>query len=598
MKDKEKLELTWIGKENRPRLEPRILLEDPEKSYNAPYRVTENDIFDNRLIFGDNLLALKALEQEFSGKIKCIYIDPPFNTQQAFEHYDDSIEHSLWLSLIRDRLVLLQELLAVDGTLFVHIDDNELGYLVALIDEIFGRKNRLYVITFKQGSATGHKSINPGCVNTTNFLLIYAKDKSHWSPNRVFTGRGRDDRYNQFIKNVEEHYSKWNITTLAKAFSMSKGLSEKNGRVYIKKNPEELDEFVITNAERVIRFARPSYEGVGAQTRKLIDESKSRKDTILRLEREGYPDIYLKGGERILFYVDKLKNIDGEWLAGEPLTTLWDDVLSNNLHAEGGVDFPKGKKPEALVKRVLELTTTAGDWILDSFAGSGTTAAVAHKMRRPWITIELGEHCHTHIIPRMKKVIDGKDTSGITAAVNWKGGGGFRYFRLAPSLLEKDTWGNWVISKNYNATMLASAMAKHEGFVYNPDETFYWKQGKSTEKDYIFTTTNFITVEYLDSIHEEMQSDESLLICCKSFQEACESRYENITVKKIPNMLLGRCEFGKEDYSLNITEMHSTADDAFEDVLTVETSTRKEKKKTVAKSQPGLFDDEEDNDDE
>ena len=226
---------------------------------------------------------------------------------------------------------------------------------------------------------------------------------------------------------------------------------------------------------------------------------------------------------------------------------------SNNLHAEGGVDFPKGKKPEGLVKRVLELTTAQGDWVLDSFAGSGTTGAVAHKMGRRWIMVELGEHCHTHIIPRMRKVIDGADESGITKAVNWQGGGGFRYFRLAPSLLEKDRRGNWVISKEYNATMLASAMAKHEGFIYNPDETFYWKQGKSTEKDYIFTTTNFITIEYLDSIHEEMQPDESLLICCKSFQDACQDRYENITVKKIPNMLLGRCEFGREDYSLNVS---------------------------------------------
>ena len=161
---KQKLELTWIGKENRPRLEPRILLEDPEKSYHAQQRVTDHDRFDNRLIFGDNLLALKALEQEFTGKIKCIYIDPPFNTQQAFEHYDDGVEHSLWLSLIRDRLELLKKLLCPDGSIFIHIDDNELGYLIPVADEVFERKNRVSIITFKQGSATGHKAINPGCI--------------------------------------------------------------------------------------------------------------------------------------------------------------------------------------------------------------------------------------------------------------------------------------------------------------------------------------------------------------------------------------------------------------------------------------------------
>jgi len=203
MSKKQKLELTWIGKETRPKLEPRILLEDPEKSYHAQFRVKAGpkadpqmtqifadsnqdfnrresaksadeigDIFDNRLIFGDNLLALKALEQEFAGKVKCVYIDPPFNTQQAFELYDDGIEHSLWLGLIRDRLEIIRNLLGDEGTLFVHIDDNELGYLIVLLDEIFGRSNRISVITFKQGSATGHKSINPGVVSTSNFVII------------------------------------------------------------------------------------------------------------------------------------------------------------------------------------------------------------------------------------------------------------------------------------------------------------------------------------------------------------------------------------------------------------------------------------------
>ena len=194
MARKQKLELTWIGKESRPKLESRILLEDPEKSYHAAHRVSDDDIFDNRLIFGDNLLALKALEQEFVGKMKCVYIDPPFNTGQAMENYDDGVEHSLWLALMQERLVVLRNLLASDGTIFVHIDDNELGYLIVLMDEVFGRSNRLYVISFKQGSATGHKAINPGCVSTTNYILLYAKDKSSWSPNRLYTARERDTK--------------------------------------------------------------------------------------------------------------------------------------------------------------------------------------------------------------------------------------------------------------------------------------------------------------------------------------------------------------------------------------------------------------------
>jgi adenine-specific DNA-methyltransferase len=554
MNKKEKLELTWIGKENRPKLEPRILIEGPEKSYHAAHRVTDKDIFDNRMIFGDNLLALKALEHEFAGKIKCIYIDPPFNTQQAFEHYDDTTEHSTWLSLMRDRLELLRRLLSNDGTAFVHIDDNELGYLVVLMDELFGRNNRLYIVTFKQGSATGHKSINPGCVNTTNFLLIYAKARSCWAPNRIFTARERDDRYNQFIENIESPFREWRMTTLMKAFSKARGLTEKDGRVYVKANPLELNKFVLKNARNVIRYARPSYGGVSAAARSMIDESKRSKGTVFRLQRDGFLDIYLKGGERILFYADKLKDIDGEMVAGEPLTTLWDDILSNNLHAEGGVAFPKGKKPEGLIKRAIELATNKGDWVLDSFAGSGTTGAVAHKMGRRWIMVELGEHCHTHIIPRLRRVIDAEDPSGITEAVGWKGGGGFRYYRLAPSLLEKDKWGNWVISKAYNAAMLAEALCKLEGFTYVPSDSVYWQHGHSTERDYIYITTANLNHEQLQQLSDEVGPERSLLVLCTAFRARAD-RYPNLTVKKIPRAVLARCEWGHDDYSLRVENL-------------------------------------------
>ena len=426
MNSKQKLELTWVGKENRPKLEPRILLEDPAISYHAKHKVTDKDIFDNRLIYGDNLLALKALEQEYAGKVKCIYIDPPFNTQQAFEHYDDGLEHSIWLGLMRDRIEILKRLLSNDGTVFVHIDDNELGYLIVLLDEIFGRTNRISIITFKQGSATGHKSINPGVVTTSNFLLIYSRDKACWNPNRVFTPRSeRDKRYGQFVQNFDEHYSKWQITTLSKAFSESIGLPERGlKKVLADKYEERISDFVIANANRVIQLARPNYAAVSNLARKMIDESSKKPAEVMRLERSGYPDIYLIGGRRLLFYSDKLKLIDGEYIAGEPLTSIWDDVLSNNLHNEGGVDFPKGKKPEALIKRCFDLVSNPGDLVLDSFAGSGTTGAVAHKMGLRWIMVELGEHCHSHIVPRLQRVIDGEDPSGITKAVKWKGGGG------------------------------------------------------------------------------------------------------------------------------------------------------------------------------
>ncbi|MRN65417.1 site-specific DNA-methyltransferase [Brucella sp. 10RB9213] len=551
---KQRLELTWIGKDDRPRLEPRILLEDEDKSYHAKARVTDHDVFDNILIHGDNLLALKALEQQFAGQVNCIYIDPPFNTGQAFEHYDDGVEHSLWLSLMRDRLALLKILLADTGTIFIHIDDNELGYLIALADEVFGRRNRRYVITFKQGSATGHKAINPGCVNTTNFLLIYSKSPDSWIPNRVYTSVGVDRRYNQFIDNVEDDYANWKIVPIMQAFARYQGIDEKKARKLAKDEPEVFDQWVIDTAGSVVQLVNPDYDSVGEETREMIDLSTNKPDRIFRQVRSGYPDIYLRDGKRIIFYSTKLKEIDGKLVSAEPLTTLWDDLLSNNLHQEGGVKFPKSKKPEALIKRCLELATKPGDLVLDSFAGSGTTGAVAHKMSRRWIMVELGEHSTTHIIPRLKSVVDGTDASGVTKAVSWKGGGGFRYYRVAPSLLEKDAWGNWVISKDYDPAKVAQAVCKLMGFDYQPDETHYWMQGRSSETDFIYITTQVLTHEQLAAIAEEVGDERTLLVCCKAFR-ANPDAFPNLTIRKIPQAVLRKCEWGKDDYSLNVANL-------------------------------------------
>ena len=207
--------------------------------------------------------------------------------------------------------------------------------------------------------------------------------------------------------------------------------------------------------------------------------------------------------------------------------------------------------------------------------------SVAHKMGRKWIMVELGEHCHTHIVPRLKKVCDGTDQGGISKAVNWQGGGGFKYYGMAPSLLKKDRYGQWVINHEYNATLLAAAMAKQENFRYCPDEACYWKQGQSSEKDFLFTTTVHLTPEHLDRIFEEMQPDESLLICCKSHFEGADSRFDNISVRKIPAMLLGRCEFDRDDYSLNIVDMpHGPDEPAFVPVGPPASNTGKAQKKT------------------
>jgi adenine-specific DNA-methyltransferase len=216
-------------------------------------------------------------------------------------------------------------------------------------------------------------------------------------------------------------------------------------------------------------------------------------------------------------------------------------------------------KPEKLLQRVITLATNPGDLVLDSFAGSGTTGAVAQKMGRRWIMVELGEHCHTHIIPRLKKVVDGEDKGGVSKSVNWQGGGGFRYYQLAPSLIVNDHWGNPVINPEYNAAQLAEALAKLEGFTYAPSETRWWQHGHSSERDFIYVTTQNLSAEQLEALSEEVGGERSLLVCCSAFRGAtaaqAASRWTNLTVKKIPKMVLARCEWGHDDYSLNVANL-------------------------------------------
>lgn len=557
-----KLELTWYGKDEPIRVEPRLLIENTALSNTAADPDTQN-----MLIHGDNLLALKALESKFAGQVKCIYIDPPFNTGQAFENYDDNLEMSIWLDLMRSRLQIIHTLLKDDGTLFVHIDDQNLPYLTLLLDEIFGKQNRLYLITFKQGAATGHKAINPGCVTTTNFILIYSKSKEHWHPNRLYTNRGsRDKRYGNFITNINDPFPSWNLITLTEAFAEERKLSIKEARAFIKSYPEQMDQFVLEHCESVIQLVNPDYNGVGAETRAMIDESRNKPNEILRQVRDGYSDIYLLNGKRIIFYRDKLKKVDGEYVPGEPLTTLWDDLLSNNLHNEGGVNFPKGKKPEALIKRCIELSSDLGDIVLDSFLGSGTTAAVAHKMKRRWIGIEMGKQAYTHCKPRIDDAIANNDASGITKSVDWQGGGGYRFYEVAPTLINKDAFDEYVINEDYDANMLAAAVALHEGFHYQPDGELFWKQSVGNENSYLFVTTRHLNSTYLDSIKDTMEDGEYLIIACRSFDNGLDKAYDNIAVKKIPQMLLERCEFGKTDYNLNIVHPPVYDDEEKQDV--------------------------------
>lgn len=531
-----KLELTWVGKYEETTIEPRILIEDPEKSYGDPRS-------ENMLIHGDNLIALQALQQDFAGRIRCIYIDPPFNTGQAFEHYDDNLEMSIWLNLMRDRIKLLHELLSDDGTMFVHIDDAYLPYVTLLIDEVFGRNNRLYLIAFKQGSATGHKAINPGCVTTTNFIVMVAKDKKLWKPNKVYTKRGRDTRYGKYITNVTAPYTEWKIINLTNAYASFTGVDLATARKQVKDNPDLIESFVLEHAESVIRTARPDMNGVGKEIQQMVHQSSASPNEVLYLHREGNPDMYFINGERILFYKDKLKLIDGELVSAEPLTTLWDDILSNNLHNEGGVSFPKGKKPEHLIKRVLEIATQEGDLFLDSFLGSGTSIAVAHKMNRRYIGIEMGQQAYTHCKKRLDSVISGEDLSGITKAVDWHGGGGYHFYELAPSLLVRNPrLPIYQINPEYTFEMMCEAICKIEGFRYHPEGVFH---GYSSEKRFIHITKEFVNAEYVKSVSAALGEDQSLLIYGMAIQSDMILP-DNIEVRKIPKDLLEKCSFESE----------------------------------------------------
>ena len=539
----QKLELTWIGKDDkREALEPRILIEDPQYSCGDMES-------GNMLIHGDNLLALKALEHEYAGKVKCIYIDPPYNTGNAFEHYDDNLEHSIWLDLMYERIKILYKLLANDGAFCMHLDDEEVHYAKVICDEIFGRKNFMATIAIRSSTPSGVKTAHreKKMIKQKDLMLVYKKSDA-LRINPQYMRKDSWDTHFNYYADLENETVKSLVVELISQGVLTSGQKLSDFDINKKKHRE----FYIANATRICQTQSFKNEEIKKASRSYIDKIYfvNKGDVNEMMFYNGRQLTPLSKSLNIVVF-NGIKTTDISIL----LCDIWNDIDFQNTQNEGKVDFPNSKKPESLMYRVFSLFTNEGDLVLDSFLGSGSTAAVAQKMGRRWIGVELGEHAKTHCYPRMKMVVDGTDQGGISKAQKWKGGGGFRFYSLAPSLLKEDKFGNLIINKEYNADMLAAAMAKQEGFSYNPNSETYWKQGNSSENDYIYTTTQFLTVESLDAIHETIAEGESLLICCSSFQKECNSRYSNITLKKIPQMLLGRCEFAKEDYSLNIIDM-------------------------------------------
>ena len=551
-----KLELTWLGKDKPIKVEPRLLIENPKLS-NIPANTNQNSdgISDNLLIHGDNLIALKSLEGKYSGKVKCIYIDPPYNTGSAFEHYDDNLEHSIWLSLMNSRLRILYNLLSDDGTFWVQIDYNEFAYLKVLLDEIFGRSNFITCITIK-AKAPGGVGQESYLFDLCEYILVYRKSEK-LSPNNVEylkenLGANTTKVYNKILMN----YGVENVTKTISGgivgdikvyrhdnFEVEKISSSKNNDQIYGKYFSGI--FRTTNPQGgLMKRVMPEIPTDGLYS---IEYVPSKGKNAGKLHR-----YYFYYGSLIVWLRDTAVVENNKVYKLVRNNNLWIDNLHQGIAKEGGVDFKQSKKPEKLIERIISIATKPGDLVLDSFLGSGTTAAVAHKMKRKWIGIEMGDHAYTHCKVRLDKIIEGKDQSGVTKAVNWNGGGSYKFYELASSLIRIDSFGQAVINSEYNADMLAAAVALHEGYNYEPDQTLFWKQAKNGESSYLFTTTRHLDRAFVDSIASQMTENEFLVISCKSFDALVSNLHKNIAIKKIPQKKKKNCEFDKENYNLNI----------------------------------------------
>ena len=535
MEKKGKLELTWVGKYEEEKLEPRILIEDKSKSYGDPNT-------ENMLIHGDNLLALKALENDYSGKIQCIYVDPPFNTGQAFDFYDDDLEHSIWLDLIYKRIKILYGLLKEDGLFWIHLDDVEVHYCKIMLDEIFNRSNFVSHITYERSAVAG---LGQGgyLVNTTEHILLYKKSILPEKENLSYAELGLNiiKRYNHYVSNfgtrklVKEFVAKSNGEKV-KIYEHSDVEIETISLKNITEREEEIRQQFVKHIDTLFRGNRVQKENefqndiiAGMEKGKFysVDYVPSRGKY-----RNQETTLYYSNCELLSWLKDTSSVEDGRITKSQKMTTLWKhgEIPKADIANEGGVYFPRSKKPEQLLKRIIEMSTKEGDYVLDSFLGSGTTAATAHKMGRKWIGIEMGEHAYSHCQKRLCNVIDGEQT-GISKSVNWHGGGGFKFYELAEPLLVKNkVLPVYQINPSYTWDMVCEAICKIEGFTYEPSGEF---QGHSSENRFIHITEEFVNTKYVMSIMKNLGDKQSLLIYCKKNQ-ADMILPENVEVKKIP----------------------------------------------------------------
>jgi len=384
---------------------------------------------ENLLVLGDNAAVMRARRRAWAERFRCAYLDPPFNTGRKFAEYDDARAPASWAARMRETLDALAPLVAKDGTIACEIDDTELGALVETGDAVFGRANRFAIVTVVRSATTGHKAINRGPMNVTDYVVMWAKDKGALRLNALVRARrGYDASYRTFLANPHDLPEKWAFSPLGRVVAERLGHASTHaarralgGETF----ERELERFAMTHASNVVRFAQPRFEAIGKEAREMVTRSRMSPERVFRLARAAHKDFIVRGGNRILFLADKVRAVDGEPTIVEPLTNVWDDIGFQGIAREGGVVFSRNKKPERLMHRILSMTTDAGDWVIDPFAGSGTTAATAHKMGRRWVTLEREEELFARASERLARVVAGEDETGVTKICGWRGGGAF-----------------------------------------------------------------------------------------------------------------------------------------------------------------------------
>ena len=559
---KGKLELDWVGKGD-------IILtkfDEKGKTYPASYfqgQVSDEELMprefeliesvgdpksENMLIWGENLIALRSLEREFAGKIKLIYIDPPFNTGQDFEDYEDGLEHSIWLSMMQNRLELLRNLLSKDGLIFVHIDDIEQGYLRLLLDEVFDRRNYLSLISWERSPGAGIGQGGKFLINVSEYIYVYAKNweaisrvkptykreiplKNMKQYNRILVDKGRKEL-------IKEFPSKSNNLPVKVYKRYDYEISNISLKDFENRKDEIVQEYV-NNFENIFR------------TNRVQKENRFQQDLISNMDKDLYSVQYTPSRGRTegqiteLFYyrqelfswLKDVAEIQGNALVKiDKINDFWtkEQLTSAGISGEGNVELRRGKKPEVLLDRIISMVTRKGDWVLDCFGGSATTTAAAHKLGRKWIMVEVREDMvKEKALKRMRNVVNG-DTTGISKEVNWKGGGGFKVYKLGEPLIvkHKDYPSIKIINPKYYNTALIKVICNVEGFKFRKNDKLLHGVNKLGNK-YAHVTEQYVSQGYIDLLKNKLADNEQMIIYCFNYDEKITLPF-NMIIKKLP----------------------------------------------------------------